>query len=238
MNYRLLINMIGKVLIALALLMIVPIIVAAAYKEGLRDYLSFVIPICCLLPCGMLLSLIKPKEKTKMRPREGMVMVALSWIMFTIFGALPYLISGYIKNFADCIFETASGFTTTGVSIVLFPENMSHSINFWRCFTHWIGGMGILVFIQAVLPKGNKMQSIHIYRAESPGPQVSKIVSKMGSTAKILYLIYFFNTILETIFLLCGKMPLFDSIVCSFSTDQRADSVFGAIRLRTTTACI
>lgn len=210
--------MIGKVLIALAVLMVVPIIVAAVYGEKLWDYLAFVIPVAVLLPCGIGISFIKPKDKTKMRPREGMVMVAVSWLLFTLLGALPYYISGALKNFFDCIFETASGFTTTGVSVILKPENLSRSINFWRCFTHWIGGMGILVFIQAVLPKGNEMQSIHIFRAESPGPQVSKIVSNMGSTAKILYLIYIFNTILQTIFLLCGKMPFYDSIVCSFST--------------------
>ena len=149
--------------------------------------------------------------------REGFVTVALCWIMMSIIGALPFLISGEIKGVVDALFETVSGFTTTGASILSDVESMSHCALFWRSFTHWIGGMGVLVFVLAVLPFGGG-NDIHLMRAESPGPSVGKFVPKVRSTAMILYGIYIVITIIEVLFLLAGKMPLFEALCSTFGT--------------------
>ena len=143
--------------------------------------------------------------------------MALAWIIMSGIGALPFVISGEIPNYIDAFFETVSGFTTTGSSIVRDVEALSHGILFWRSFTHWLGGMGVLVFVMAILPSSSD-RSIHLMRAEVPGPVVGKLVPKIKETAKILYLIYMVMTFIEVIFLLCGGMPLFDSLVHSFGT--------------------
>ena len=214
MNIKMIFYTIGNLLKVEATLLCLPLIVSFIYKEN--TYLSWLIPIAALLLFGILLTLKKP-EKRNLYAKEGMALVGLSWIVLSLFGCLPFVISRQIPNFVDALFETVSGFTTTGASILTNIEELSHSMLFWRSFTHWIGGMGVLVFVLAILPN-SEGHNIFILRAESTGPQVGKLVSKVKVTARILYLIYLGFTILEMIFLLFGKMPVFDSIVTSFAT--------------------
>ncbi|MBQ4603202.1 MAG: TrkH family potassium uptake protein, partial [Clostridia bacterium] len=156
-------------------------------------------------------------KNTAIYAKDGYVIVALTWILMSLFGAMPFYFSGYIPNFVDAFFETVSGFTTTGSTILSNIEAMPKSLLFWRSFTHWIGGMGILVFVIAILPK-TESSSMHVMRAEVPGPTVGKLVSKLRASARILYGIYCILTIVEIIMLICGGMPVYDSIVSSFAT--------------------
>ncbi len=213
MNYKMIISILGKTFVFLAVLLIIPMAVGFLYSEN--SYLSYLIPIAGLLAIGLPVSLIKVKDKT-IYAREGFVIVALVWVIFSLVGALPFVISSTIPNYVDALFETVSGFTTTGATILPEVESMQHSFSFWRCFTHWIGGMGVLVFVLALLPSEGGV--IHIFRAESPGPTASKFVSKMKFTARILYGIYIALSIVETVMLLCGGMNLFDSVIHTFST--------------------
>jgi trk system potassium uptake protein TrkH len=146
-----------------------------------------------------------------------MAVVACAWLSMSLFGALPYFLSGEITSFADCIFETASGLTTTGATIMDDIEGTSRACLFWRSFTHWIGGMGVLVFMLAVLPQGDT-RTMHIVRAESPGPTVGKLAAKMSFSVRILYGMYLILTALEAVLLLFGGMPLFDAVTTAFST--------------------
>ncbi len=197
-----------------ALLMLLPMIVSMIYKDNI-EY-AFLIVIGLLLATGLIMS--APKiENRKIYAREGFIIVSLSWVLMSVFGALPFVISGAIPSFADAFFETVSGFTTTGATILNEIESLPKGILFWRSFTHWIGGMGVIVFVLAVLPRKD-MQSMHILRAEVPGPTVGKLVSKTMVTARILYIIYTVLTVAEIVALLCCDMPLFDSIVNAFST--------------------
>lgn len=218
MNYKMVLKTIGKLLKVEAILLILPLIVSFIYNEG--TFLSFLIPIALLALTGSLLSSLQPK-RTNIFAREGLVIVGLSWIIMSLFGCLPFIISGFIPNFFDAFFETVSGLTTTGASIVTNIDNWyegGKSLLFWRSFTHWIGGMGILVFVIAILPK-SEGQNIYILRAESPGPQVGKLVSKIRLTARILYLIYLGLTITMMIVLAFDpKMPIFDAVVHSLGT--------------------
>ena len=149
----------------------------------------YLIPIGILGLLGSLLNL-KKTDNSKMLVREGIIIVGLSWLLMSLFGCIPFILTGEIPNFFDAFFEMASGFTTTGASIVQNVEELSHSVLFWRSFSHWIGGMGVLVFILAIIPESKEGSSLHILRAESPGPQVGKLVSKMAATSRILYIIY------------------------------------------------
>jgi len=214
MNYRIILNTLGWVLNIEAACMLLPLACAFIYRE--QTALSFVISILACLIAGFLLCFKAPKNKS-MYAREGFVIVALSWIVMSIFGALPFYLSGSIKSFVDAVFETVSGFTTTGASILSDVEALPKSILFWRSFTHWIGGMGVLVFLVALLPLsgGNNM---HLIKAESTGPAVSKLVPKVRSTAKILYGIYIGFTVIELILLLIGGMSFFDAITTTFGT--------------------
>lgn len=198
-----------------AFLLVLPLLVSVIYGES--NILAFAIPIAILLVLSIIFSYKKPKDM-KMYAREGFVVCALSWIVFSFFGAIPLVIDGAIPNFIDAFFETVSGFTTTGSSIMPTVENIAnyHSINFWRTFTHWVGGMGILVLMLAVLPNAND-NSMHIIRAEMPGPKIGKLVSKMAVTARILYGIYMALTVLEIILLCAGGMSFFDSMLNTFS---------------------
>ena len=214
MNIKTIFHSLGKLLYVEAILMILPLIVSFIYKES--TYLSFLIPIGILAIGGFLLSLIKVERKN-FYAKEGFVLVGLSWLVMSLVGCLPFIISREIPNFVDALFETVSGFSTTGASILNDVEKLSKSILFWRSFTHWIGGMGVLVFILAILPSSDG-NNIFILRAESTGPRVGKLVSKVKVTARILYLIYIALTILQIIFLLCGEMDFFESVVFSFST--------------------
>ena len=213
MNYRIVWNTLGKVLLAEALLLLLPMTAALVYRESA---LPFLIPDLLLLPAGAALSTVRPRS-SDLFAREGFVCVGLSWILMSLFGALPFVLSGDIPRFVDALFETVSGFTTTGASILENPELLSRGCMFWRLFTHRIGGMGVLVFIAAVLPvSGNSY--LYIMRAEVPGPTVSKLVPRVRKTARILYLIYLGLTVLECVFLLLGGMSFYAALLHSFAT--------------------
>ncbi len=215
MNRRIVFYMLGRILILEAVLLCLPLICAVVYGE--KSIFAFIITIAIALVLGLLLSFLnKPKDKTFFA-KEGFAIVALSWIILSLVGALPFYISGEIPSYIDAFFETVSGLTTTGASILNDVEAMSNGLLFWRSFTHWIGGMGILVLVMAIVPTDSG-RSIHIVRAEMPGPIVGKLVPKLKSTAKILYLIYICLTALEVVLLVAGGMPLFESVVHSFGT--------------------
>ena len=184
MNYKLIFNTLGWVLMCVGALMLIPAICAIIYGE--KTVFTFLFCIAVSLALGGLFSLKPPKNKT-LYSKEGYIIVALSWIIISIIGALPFFISGYIPNFIDAVFETASGFTTTGASILTDVEILPKSLLFWRSFTHWIGGMGVFVFIMAVMPLMGG-STINLMRAESTGPSVGRLVPRVKDTAKILYL--------------------------------------------------
>ncbi|MBQ2893855.1 MAG: TrkH family potassium uptake protein [Oscillospiraceae bacterium] len=204
MSYRKIGKILGKIMILEALLMLAPLAVSFFYRESLIYKLAFVIPSAVLAIAGLLLQLLKPRRNT-LYQKEGFALTALVWVVMALFGAVPFVINGDIPNYVDACFEIMSGFTTTGASIVTDITAMSHSTLFWRSFSHWIGGMGILVFVLIFIPESNDGSSMHLLRAESPGPQVGKIVSKMKVTTRILYLIYLGMTVLEIIILMLDK---------------------------------
>ncbi|WP_167956747.1 TrkH family potassium uptake protein [Anaerosporobacter faecicola] len=214
MNYKAISKIIGLVLKFEAAFMLLPAIVAVIYQERAGIYFAITMFLCLLV--GAALGLVSKKD-TEFYAKEGFASVALSWIALSIFGALPFYLSGEIPSYTDALFETISGFTTTGASILSNVEALSHCMLFWRSFTHWLGGMGVLVFILAVLPLTGGY-NMHLMRAESPGPQVGKLVPRVHKTATILYGIYVFITVVEIILLLIGKMPLFDAVTISFGT--------------------
>ncbi len=215
MNYRMILNVIGNILKVIGVMLLVPVIIALIYQEGLWNILAFGLTAIGSFGLGFLLSFKKP-ENQNFYAKEGLVIVGLSWFIISLVGCLPLIINGDIPSFIDAFFEVVSGFTTTGATILSNVDSLSHSSIFYRSFTHWLGGMGVLVFVLAFLP--SNAQNIHLLRAESPGPQVGKLVSKIKLTATILYIIYAVLTLVEVIFLLCGGMPLFDSIVNSLAT--------------------
>ena len=214
MNYSMISYILGWIFNFEAAFMILPGITAIIYRE--KNGLAFLITMLICLTIGIPLTRRKRKSKV-FHAKEGAVTVALSWLVLSIAGALPFIISGSIPHPIDAIFETVSGFTTTGASILNNVEALSHCMLIWRSFTHWIGGMGVLVFILCLLPLTGGYH-MNLMKAESPGPSVSKLVPKVQSTAKILYTIYIILTIVEIIFLLIGKMPLFDTLCLSFGT--------------------
>ncbi len=214
MNFRVILNTLGWVLNCEGICMILPLICAFIYKEA--DIYTFLICMAICLFFGIILVSIKPKNKN-MYAREGFIITALSWILISVFGSIPYLLSGSIPSVIDAIFETASGFTTTGASILTDVEVLPKSILMWRSFTHWIGGMGVLVFLIAFLPLSGG-SNVYMIKAESPGPSVSKLVPKVRTTAKILYGIYLIMTIIQIFILLLSKMELFDALTLTFGT--------------------
>ncbi len=214
MNYKVILHTLGWVLNIEATALLLPLICAALYGEPYVLLFAFCIAFCLLF--GLPLTIKKPKNKT-LYAREGFIAVALSWIVLSIFGALPFFISGFIPNFIDALFETVSGFTTTGASILTDVESLPKSLLFWRSFTHWIGGMGVLVFLVAILPLSGG-NNLYLIKAESPGPSVSKLVPKVRSTAKILYEMYLVLTLIEIMLLLFGGLDLFSAITLSFGT--------------------
>ena len=215
MNFSIVKRIIGYVLVFVAVLMALPCIVAVIYQE--REGWSFVITAALCLLLGFLFMWKKPENRV-FYVKEGFVAVALSWIIMSVMGSLPFLITGTITNPIDAMFETVSGFTTTGSSVLSDVEAVSKSVLFWRSFTHWIGGMGVLVFLLSLLHMTGGGSHINLMKAESPGPSVSKLVPTVQSTAKILYIIYLAMTVLEVVFLLIGKMPLFDALTITFGT--------------------
>ena len=215
MNIKLLLRILGAILLVEAAAMVPSLLISLGYGEG--DAMAFVWTILLLVLIGTPLRLFIKPEQTNLRAREGFLVVSLAWVFMSIFGALPFIISGVIPNFADALFEAISGFTTTGASIMTQIEGQPHGIMFWRSFTHWIGGMGVLVLTLALLPQMSGRTS-HLVRAESPGPTLSKIVPRMGDTAKILYLIYGALTILEFLLLMLAGMNAYDAAIHAVGT--------------------
>lgn len=214
MNFSIIRYILGWILKIEGAFMLLPCLTALIYKESQGFIYLAVAAVCILL--GQLMSFRKPKSNV-FYLKEGCVATSLSWIFMSIFGCLPFVFTGEIPSFTDALFETISGFTTTGASILSEVEYLSHCSTLWRCFTHWIGGMGVLVFLLAIIPMSGGSH-INLMRAESPGPSVGKIVPKIKHTARILYLIYIALTVLQFIFLLFGKMPVFDALNTAFAT--------------------
>ena len=205
--------LLGCILLIEAILLLLPLATALIYHE---DILPFVYTICLLLVIAVPCVILKPKNR-QIYAKEGFVCVSAAWILLSVFGALPFVFSGTIPNYIDALFETVSGFTTTGATILTAIEGLDHGILFWRSFTHWVGGMGVLVFMLAILPSAGG-EAIHLMRAEVPGPTKGKLVPKMRQTALILYGIYIVLTCIEIVALLLCGLPLYDSIVNSFAT--------------------
>ena len=213
MNYRMIAFILGRVLLILAALMLLPLITALICGESV---LPFAVTILLTALCGGVLLLFRPRSR-EIYAREGFTCVGLSWLAMSLLGSLPFVIGGDIPRFVDAFFETVSGFTTTGASILNDIESLSRSGLFWRSFTHWIGGMGVLVFLMAVMPMSGE-RSMHIMRAEVPGPTVGKLVPRARQTARILYLIYTGFTVAETILLMCGGMSFYEALLHAFAT--------------------
>ena len=214
MNIKMLIYILGKVLLIEGVLMLLPIGCGWIYGESETVY--YLACALAYVTLGYLISFKKPKNMTVFI-KDGCVATALSWVVLSIGGCIPFILTGEIPSFTDAMFETASGFSTTGASILTNVEAMSHVSLLWRSLTHWIGGMGVLVFLLAVVPMTGG-SNMNLMRAESPGPTVGKIVPKVRSTAKMLYLIYLAMTVTEIIILTVCGMPFFDSVCSSFGT--------------------
>ena len=214
MNYRIVTKVLGHIIFIEAFGMVLPLIVAIYYKEAAG--FSFLISIAIMLSTGLFLKKIPVKNEV-IRVKEGFSIVAFGWLVASIFGALPFIISGSIPNFIDALFETISGFTTTGATIITNIEPLPKSILFWRSFTHWIGGMGIIVFTIAILPAIGA-GGFHIFKAESPGPISDRIAPKINDTAKILYFTYIIITFAEIFLLKLGGLSFFDSFIHTFGT--------------------
>lgn len=215
MNLKKVINVIGRMAQVEALLLLLPIAVALYYREDCL--LAFAVTAAASLIIGTLLTVFVKPQNDVIYAREGFAIVALVWVVTAAIGALPFTLSGEIPFYVDAFFETVSGFTTTGASILRDVEALSHAALFWRSFSHWLGGMGVLVFIMAIVPNISD-RSIHIMRAEMPGPIIGKLVPRVKDTAKILYLIYIVMTIVQVILMCIGGMSFFESLLHSFGT--------------------
>lgn len=215
MNYRMIIYVIGQISKVVGLAMLLPVLVGFIYGET-HIIASFGIPILILLIPGFAVTIKKPKDNS-VYSMEGFISVAASWIVVSAVCALPFVISGDITNYVDALFETVSGFTTTGSSILSNVEKLSKSSLFWRSFTHWLGGMGIIMIVLAIM-SSNDSRTMHMMRAECPGPKVGRLVSKSGNSARILYGIYIALTVIEIIMLLCGGLSFYDAVVHTFSS--------------------
>jgi trk system potassium uptake protein TrkH len=215
-NYRSIANILGWIIGIEGTIMVLPLLCALIYREGWAG-LGFVasIGLCALI--WFLLTRIK-KKNDRFYAREGYVTVALAWIAMSLIGAMPFVICGEIPSYLDAVFEIVSGFTTTGASILSDVEGLSHCMLFWRSFSHWFGGMGVLVFVLAILPLAGGGSSFALMQAESPGPSVSKLVPHLKATARHLYGIYAGLTLSEFILLCLGRMPIFDALCLSFGT--------------------
>ena len=206
-------RVLGLILLCLTALLVLPTVAGLCYGESVRHFL---ITMALSGVLGFLLTRVRPYSDV-IYAKDGFVVVSLGWILMSMIGALPFVLSGDIPNYINALFETVSGFTTTGASILEDVEGLSRGCMFWRSFTHWIGGMGVLVFILAVLPMSGE-HSMHIMRAEVPGPTVGKLVPRASQTAKILYLIYIAMTVLEMLLLLLGGMNFYDALLHAFAT--------------------
>lgn len=216
MNYSMVLYILGYILKFESAFLMLPALVSLIYQE--RAGIPFVITAAICLVLGIVFTHKKPSSST-VYTREGFVTVALSWIVMSIFGAIPFVWNGDIPHYVDALFETVSGFTTTGSSILSDVESLSHASLFWRSFSHWIGGMGVFVFIMSILPLMGG-STINLMKAESPGPSVSRLVPHIKDTAKILYGIYLAITLLEIVILCALGMPLFESLLTRFRHDR------------------
>ncbi len=214
MNFAMVLKNLGKLLVCEALSIVPAALVSIYYKEN--EFWSFLYTIITLIVLGVILIRIKAKNKN-IYSRDGFAIVAIGWILLSFFGALPFYFSGAIPSIVDSFFEASSGFTTTGATILGEIESLSRGILFWRSFTHWIGGMGVLVLVMAILPSAGA-GSMQIMKAESPGPNPGKLVPKVKETAKILYGIYLIITLVQLILLKVSGLPLFDSIIHTLGT--------------------
>ena len=213
MNHKIIINIIGKLIQLEGVLLLLPCVIGACMME--KEFFMLAVTAIGSIFIGTILRLKKPSNE-RIRAKEGFVITALTWLIFSVIGALPFFLTGAIPDLTDAIFETASGFTTTGASILTDVEAMPKCLLFWRSFTHWIGGMGILVFMIAFVP--SSADEMNIMRAESPGPSVEKMVPKVRETAFILYSIYTVMTVALIAALIIAGMPVFDSVCISFGT--------------------
>lgn len=214
MNYRMIAYSIGRILMVVAATMLMPLAISVYYKEG--NTIAFLVPIAISVALGLIFSIKSPKNRS-FYAREGMVMVGVSWIVLSALGALPFFISRQIPSYIDCFFETVSGFTTTGSTILRNVESLSKSMLFWRSFTHWLGGLGVLAFTMAIF-SSKDTKTTYMMKAEMAGPTIGKLSSKWQYSLRILYIIYISLTVIETAFLLFGGMPLFDSLLHAFGT--------------------
>ncbi|MCI6714551.1 MAG: TrkH family potassium uptake protein [Lachnospiraceae bacterium] len=234
MNYRMMGKFISRILLVEAVFML-PALLISLYRNERNSVYGFCSAIVITLAAAVILAVLCRRAKKGFYAREGLVCVGASWIVMSLLGCLPFYFSGEIPHFVDALFETVSGFTTTGASILSNVEGLSKGNLYWRSFTHWLGGMGVLVFVLALGRGGNQSDgyTMHLLRAESPGPKVGKLVPKMKDTATILYILYLFLTVLNVIFLLIGRMPVFDAICTAFGTagtggfGVRNDSIAG-----------
>ena len=218
MNYKMMGRFIAQILLIEGLFMLPALFISIAMEETAAVQ-GFLITLAVTFSLGGVLQLLCKGAKSAFYATEGMVCVALSWLVLSLVGALPFRISGAIPAYIDAFFETVSGFTTTGASILPEVESMAKGLLYWRSFTHWVGGMGVLVFLLAVAPSANgKGFTMHLLRAESPGPSVGKLVPKMRKTAAILYSLYILLTVLDILFLLAGKMSFFEAVCTAFGT--------------------
>lgn len=219
MNYKMMGRFIGKILLVEAVFMIPAMIISMALHEK-QAAQAFWWSILIVIMVGTVLICLGRGSQKGFHAKEGMACVGLSWIAMSLLGCLPFFFSGEIPNYIDALFEIVSGFTTTGASIMPEVEGVAKGILYWRSFSHWVGGMGVLVFLLAIESLGSRGNgfTLHLLRAESPGPSVAKLVPKMKSTARILYLLYIILTVLDIIFLLAGGMSLFESLCTAFGT--------------------
>lgn len=219
MNYKMMGKFISRILLVEAVFM-TPALFISIVRDETAAVAGFLLSMMIILLLALVLMLLCSRASKGFYAREGIVCVGASWIVMSLLGCLPFFVSGEIPDFMDALFETVSGFTTTGATVLGDIESMSHGLLYWRSFTHWLGGMGVLVFVLAISSGGDSKSgfTMHLLRAESPGPKVGKLVPKMKTTAEILYAIYILLTILNIIFLLIGKMPLFDAVCTALGT--------------------
>ena len=214
MNYRIILKIVGRVAGIEAVFMLLPTAVALHYRESVKGFLiSIGIAVALLLVSALLTR----KGENRFYAKEGFTSVALSWLVISLIGAVPFVIEGAIPNYASAFFETVSGFTTTGSTVLSDIEVLGRGILFWRSLTHWIGGMGILVFMMAVVPMSEEY-SMYIMRAEVPGLEAGKLTAKIQNSSLILYVIYIFITLAEVIALIICKLPVYDAVVHAFGT--------------------
>ena len=207
-------------ILAIETVFMIPALAIAIFTEDVQAIYGFLGAMGVAIACAALMAFVSRNAKRKFYAREGLVCTGMAWIVLSLVGALPFYISGRIPRYVDAFFEIVSGFTTTGASVISDVEALGKAILYWRSFSHWVGGMGVLVFFLAIVPASGRNDGymLHILRAESPGPSVGKIVPRMRDTAAILYMMYCTLTVLDVLFLLLGKMPLFDAVCIAFGT--------------------